>query len=189
MLKITKHFPITIGEIECDFIDDIQKDYMNIVNKLKFDNKGLSYYKAHNDKRFKKLNDWVKKGVDTYVKAHKYFGDFKAKESWIVNYKKNNYQPWHLHPGWTISTVFYLKADENDVPTMFKSPYNDMLNPLNRTPDTEDDKDPYNELTYSTIDYKPKSGKLLIFRSFIEHMVPLKLNNKDRIIFAYNFNN
>ena len=189
MLKIKQHFPINIGEIECDFIDEIQSNYIKLIKEFKFDKKGLSYYQIHKDNRFKKINDWVKKSVDVYVKAHQFSGDFKAKESWVVNYKKNNYQPWHLHPGWIISTVFYLKADEDDVPTIFQSPHKDMLNPLNRTPDTEDNKNIFNDLTYLNVSYKPKTGKLLIFRSFVEHMVPLKNDNKERIVFAYNFNN
>ena len=189
MLKIKQYFPTNIGDVDCDFMNDIQKNYTNIINKLKFDEKGLNYFAVHKDKRFKKLNDWIKSNVDIYVKAHKYQGNFTAKESWVINYKKNNYQPWHLHPGWTISTIFYLKADENDVVTMFKNPHVDMLNPLNRTPETEDNEDCFNDLTYSTTTYKPKTGRLLIFRSFLEHMVPVKTNNKTRIIFSYNFNN
>ena len=80
-------------------------------------------------------------------------------------------------------------SDENDSPTIFKSPTNpDMKNPLRINVDKAGDNSYFNELTYPTVEYKPVEGRLLIFRSYLEHSTkPKVLTDKRRIIFSFNF--
>ena len=105
-----------------------------------------------------------------------------------MNYKKGGYQPWHTHAGSTISTIFYLDINKNDTGTKFRSPtYNDIVNPLNISPVDDEKSDKYNELTFPTCTYSPIQGRLLIFRSYLEHSVKNKTNDDKRIIFSYNY--
>ena len=61
-----------------------------------------------------------------------------------------------------------IHVKENDVGTRFRSPaFNDMINPLNLSPDDDEKSDKFNELTFATCNYAPVQGRLLIFRSYV----------------------
>ena len=63
-----------------------------------------------------------------------------------------------------------------------------MKNPLRINVDKAGDNSYFNELTYPTVEYKPVEGRLLIFRSYLEHSTkPKVLTDKRRIIFSFNF--
>ena len=187
-LNLEHWFPTTIGYIDCPFLKDIYDSYGNEIKSIQFDEAGFSYTQIHLDDDFKKLNNWITDNVNQYAKAHKFPDLYVAKESWVMNYKKGGGQPWHTHAGSTISTIFYFDVNENDTGTKFRSPtYNDILNPLNISPVDDEKSDKYNELTFPTCTYNPVQGRLLIFRSYLEHSVKNKTNDDKRIIFSYNY--
>ena len=182
-----KWFPMIIGRSECPFITEIQAPYKELIKKFKTSEKtGWSYHAVHEDERFKKLNNWVNKEVNVFAKAHKFPDEYEAKQSWLINYKKGETQPSHSHPGYTISTIFFLEGYEDDAPLIFRNPQIDMKNPLHTTPSVSNDHRYYNDLTYISCSYRPRSGAFLLWRSYGEHSVPIKLNNKKRIVFVYN---
>ena len=180
-------FPTIIGVVDCPFHKDIKKDYKNYINDFKYDNIGFSYTPIHKDKKFKVLNDWITNQVNQYTKLHKFPDRYEANESWVIDYISSS-QPWHTHIGCTISTVYYFDSDVNDSCIKFRSPYhNDTSNPLNLNPLSAKNENNFSELTFQSCRYAPVEGRLLIFRSYIEHSVdPKKLRSK-RIIFSYNF--
>ena len=187
-LKLEQWFPTVIGYADCPFLSDIYDSYDDKIGLMQFNKAGFSYTQIHLDNTFKKLNDWVTHNVNEYAKAHKFSETYEVKESWLLNYPQGGGQPWHTHAGATISTVFYFDVKENDVGTRFRSPaFNDMMNPLNLSPDDDEKSDKFNELTFATCNYAPVQGRLLIFRSYVEHAVNNKENKSRRIIFSYNY--
>ena len=187
-INLEHWFPTTIGYVDCPFLKDIHDNYNNKIKSIQFDEAGFSYTQIHLNDNFKKLNDWITDNVNQYAKAHKFPDVYIAKESWVMNYKKGGGQPWHTHAGSTISTIFYFDVNKNDTGTKFRSPiFNDIVNPLNISPVDDEKSDKYNELTFPTCTYSPVQGRLLIFRSYLEHSVKNKTNNDSRIIFSYNY--
>ena len=180
-------FPTAIGVADCPFHKDIKEEYKKHLDKFNYDNRGFSNTTIHKDKNFKKFNDWITKQVNEYCKLHKYPDQYKANGSWVIDYKQGVGQPWHPHIGCTVSTVYYFESDVNDKGTLFRSPYhNDTANPLNLKPLVSNTIE-FNELTFPSCTYPPLEGRLLIFRSYVEHMVISKESKNKRIIFSYNF--
>ena len=188
-LTLQHWFPTTVGVVDCPFMDEIQSQYLKYIKFFQYDKVGFCYAEQHKNERFKKLNEWINEQVNQYAKLHKFPGVYGPGESWIIDYQNHKGQPWHTHIGWTISTVFYLVADKTDKGTKFRSPtYNDTINPLRISPIDDRQGDKYTTLTYPTCEYAPVEGRLLIFRSYLEHSMDIKDNNDRRVIFSYNFN-
>jgi hypothetical protein len=183
-------FPTTIGVVDCPFYEEIKNSILNFFEINENDDLGYVYFPIHKQTMpfFLKLTNWIQSQVNEYAKIHNYGFDYEAGESWLIDYKKYSYNPWHKHNGWTISTNFFLLTDKKDSHTQFRSPtYGDMLNPLNLNTHQAPNKENYNDLTSPTCSYAPIPGRLLIFRSSTEHMTDFKKTQK-RIIMSYNFN-
>ena len=187
-MKFNVWFPTVIGISHCPFIDEIQSKYKTIIKKYAPMNEGgFINHPIHLNKKFKKLNDWITEEVNKYSQEHRFPFEYEAKESWLWDYKVGGGQDYHAHAGHTLSTIFYLEGYEEDTPTIFKNPIEDMKNPLDTHPHDSANPERYNSFTYKTCLYGPQSGKLLVWRSYVEHKVESKLGTKKRIVFVYNF--
>jgi len=182
-------FPTTIGISECPFINEIQKPYKNIISKYKYESNGFCKERVHLNKKFKKLNDWVNQEIKKYAEFHLYEDNYKCKESWLLDYPIGGGQSFHIHPGFIFSAVFFLEGYEEDTSLNFESPIIDMKNPLNETAHHGDikNKKVFNNLTYKVCSYPPKTGKLIIWRSYLSHGCFNKQLDCKRIVFTYNF--
>jgi|694.fasta_scaffold72537_8 uncharacterized protein (TIGR02466 family) len=186
-LIIDEWFPTTIGV--CEYKNFNQKFYTSL---LKNDIRDL-----HLNPDFENLNIWVTNAVNQYAKEHKFVYTYEIKESFSVNYYKGQYQSVHGHNGYHISAVFYVNCESADAPIVFRSPYFiDSANPYgNKIHDgsangtlNERNSERYNKYTYPSCYYVPKTGRLLIFRSYVQHEVLQKQNDCQRIVISYNFN-
>jgi len=197
MLTLHSWFPTVIGVTQCPFIHEIQKKYKEYLNISDERPQEYQYYQLHKDEKFKRLYEWQQEQVDTFTNAHNY-KPMKAGESWYIDYKPYTNNHWHNHLGWAISTIFYLEANPKDEPTRFRSPSYHSSNPLLlRTEKEGDTLNPieinhakhFNEFTYLTCNYKASSGRLLVFKSTVEHMTDNKIPHLGpRIIFSTNYN-
>jgi len=106
---------------------------------------------------------------------------------WINNNEKYHYNNWHNHPGATLSGVYYIKHDgsreQGDI--MFKHPVNQFTHIVTNHWPLELIKK-HNEITSGVINVTPKSNKLLIFPSWLEHRVEANLKNESRISLSFN---
>ena len=186
-MKFETWFPTIIGTAHCPFIKDIQSSYKKIIKKYPVDKCGFINIPIHLKPQFKKLTDWITQEVNTFSKSHRFVFNYEPKESWIWDYKEGTYQGFHTHIGFTISTVFFLEGHKKDSPIVFKSPINDMKNPLGSQAHSSTNADRYNSLTFKTCAFPPQSGMLLVWRSYIEHKVDAKQGKDKRIAFVYNF--
>jgi len=174
--------------------DDIDTDKLEL-ECYKIMEKEKSVYKSNingwQSKDFNKgkketptLNKLIKEVID---KSKFVFNDvgikpeFKCElnNGWININKKGSSNMQHIHPRSIMSAVFYIKCDNNSGDLFIE----------------DDNKQRYiyemltnsdNVLTYNTIVYKPKKGRLLIFPSWVTHGVGLNKSKQDRISVAFN---
>ena len=190
-IYLDKLFPTIVGIADCPFINDIQLPYKSILKTIPSDDDSeLKYYQIHKDDRFSQLTNWITDRVRDYAKAHNFPAEYIPYESWCIDYKPGSYNPAHVHTGSTISVSFYLEGYMTDVPISFRGPYfKDMANPLHISPKENGQSNYFNELTSPSHWYYPLTGRLLIFRSFLEHEVDKKINEDTRIVISMNFKN
>ena len=189
-MNIEHLFPTTIGYEFCPFHTDIEKklvDHCNSFsdkynNKESFLNNGQLFttFQKHNllqDKQFDKLNKWVVDKIREYMKQTTMSYDMKFEgEAFFNIYNKHDYQEEHNHFGFVISCIYFLKANNKASKVFFRPHVFDNIK--------------YDNFTYSPstpVFYEAQPGKLLIFRSYIDHFVEQHLDEEQRISLAYNF--
>lgn len=97
-------------------------------------------------------------------------------QSWININQKGDYHKRHKHPNSLLSGVFYIETSETDSIMFHKS--SEWLFDIEPS-----------EVTHLNCDhwhYPVKNNTLLIFPSFLEHEVPQKLNEGNRISLSFN---
>jgi hypothetical protein len=187
-IEIDTWFPTVIGKASCPFFADVKDKYIKYLEKKKISPSGFCYHQIHKDNKLKKLNNWITDSVNKVAKTFNFPDRYEPKQSWFIDCKQFNAQPWHAHSGFVFSVIFYLEGSSDDKGTRFKSPnYIDMKNPYNLSPDNDHKATLFNEYTYPTCTYPCIPGKLLIFRSFVEHCTDLKITDKRRIVLIYNY--
>jgi len=184
-MQINLCFPTVIGFSDCPFIDEIKEPYKKIISDYKYEANGRCDENIHLKPKFSRLNNWIMSELDKYVEGHLYKDKYECTESWLIDYKLGIYQPIHNHPGFVFSVLFFLEGYEDDVNLTFHHPVDDMMNPLNNTAKQQGET---NNFTHREVYYKPKTGRLIIWRSNIMHSVLPKTKNCKRIILSYNFN-
>lgn len=130
---------------------------------------GLLAFKSELDKEV----DFVRKEID--------FPELEFQNFWInINGYGSSHQV-HNHPDAMLSGVFYIDIpDENTSNIKFY-----------RDDDAEyyipENMETYNNITSSEATYKPITGMLLIFPSWIKHGVTVNKSNKERIALSFNY--
>lgn len=186
-------FPTLVGFIDNPNHKKIEKNLINVCKKIKTNTKSggknwvskntyntLGTFDLKNKKEFKNLNQWVTDQVSIYSKELNYVSNFVLDEAWFNIYNKNDFQEYHTHPNHSLSAVYFLCSPEKDSANIFfESPINiDSQEPVSS---------PMHPLTFKRINYYPKAGRLIIFRSNLRHCVEKHITNKLRISLAYNF--
>ena len=132
------------------------------------------------DIKFKKLNDWIYREVNLFVKEIGFKGVDKSKTiGWFNIYNKKDFQELHNHNFHLVSAIYYLKTDKNSAKTWFKNPL-----PENPNAPEFDSNNPY---TWGTYFVEPKNNNLIIFKSNLDHCVEIQQDDSTRITLAYNF--
>lgn len=190
MLKYDEWFPTVIGWADCPFIDELNESITpNLKSYLSFNEAGFAF-NWHDHKKFKKFSKWVNDCVNEYAAAHK-FPNTKLNcfESWCRDYKIGDFNTHHIHTGSIVSVNFYLNTDPTDVGTRFKSPVTtDMMNPLEQDVSADFKVDNgYTKWTFLETVYPPIQGRLLLWRSYLEHYVLPKKQPGTRIIMSGNY--
>ena len=137
-------------------------------------------YDLFKERFFKKLLDFFNEHVMIYTET---IGlkkvDIKQAHAWFNVYNKNDSQEYHNHNFNVVSGIFYLKSDNKDSNTVFKSPINDLPS------DAEFDEN--NIYTWKVYKSYPIQGKLLLFRSNLDHCVERQMVDSNRITIAVNY--
>lgn len=185
---INSHFPVSIGYVTNVLEKDEHKFIFEyFMNKANVEPKGGKLWQAdlynthdtwhpHKDTNCDILNNKILDRVRYWALNLGSNYNYKIDSSWINVYIKKDYQEWHDHENSVISAVYYA-ANPGSSEILFKSPIKDMLPMRNVT---------YNELSRRQIGYEPECNSMVIFRSYLEHMVTPHDSEKPRVTAAYN---
>lgn len=141
----------------------------------------LDTYDLKNDDSFMPLLKEVTLCVNEFNSMMGSTHLYECKDFWFNVYEKGDYQEFHVHSNNTYSAVFFAMCDKNSSPLVLQNPayYYNML-PIK-------DIENYNILSAQTTNILPEENVLVIFRSYLQHMVPKHNSDNKRITLAFNF--
>tara|TARA_R100000655_G_C2960634_1_gene188825 strand:+ start:391 stop:972 length:582 start_codon:yes stop_codon:yes gene_type:complete len=189
--QITTFFPqaffTSINLLDKDYLIKLQRLSLDIKNKHECGGKNwllrpyntMDTYELNKDKNFKLLLDKIEEKVFLFTKAHKSNRFYKIKESWLNIYDKNDQQEFHCHADCTFSAVFFLKTSADCAKIIFENPTEPDMKPILNV----EGPDPLN---YKRCIFEPIENSLLIFRSYMRHMVEKQKTDSERITIAVN---
>ena len=131
------------------------------------------------DNNFKKLNMSVQEHINKFCKVNGSNHHYNLDNGWVNIYNKKDYQEYHWHTKATLSAVYYAKMPENGGGLILNSPKEPDMWPIENI-------DELNEYNHSNYKLYPKERSIVIFRSFVQHMVEPGTNESERISIAYN---
>ena len=180
-MQRSDHFPTPIWE------DTLQLDYNSIVEKV------LAQKNVSEGRIISNIGGWqsddmkldfpeLYKSIDdklTEIGNQLSGMEFDFCQGWFNVNSGDDYNKLHFHPMSTMSGVLYLKVDDNSGHIVFQNPVNIIEHyPFNPK---------QNNILYSGISYKPEIGKVIIFPSWLGHLVQSSTSNEQRISFAFNY--
>lgn len=191
MAQIVQWFPTAIYSETNLLSEKNNLEILSVINDLRQeiiaggeDWQGGTYtsHDRHNlvrDTRFKSLINEVTNHANVFAKEHNSMAEFRCHTAWFNIGSKNNFQEYHYHAAATFSAVYYVKVPPGSGQIVFENPVQDMC-PIEKIKDR-------NELSYIQIGYSPIERSLLIFRSYLRHMVKSGDFDGERISIAFNF--
>ena len=102
--------------------------------------------------------------------------DYKELDAWFNVYGKGDYQEFHYHIERRLSAVYCLQTTDEMPALTFRNPLEPEMLPLKNL-------QRHNE----SIGFKLPQNTLIIFRSYVEHMVEEVKTEGQRITFAVNY--
>ena len=139
-----------------------------------------SKYNLLEDAKFSPLINAVTLHVNKFVTMHNSFKKYECESAWFNLSYNNNFQEMHTHGESTLSAIYYVATPENSGKLVFEDPREpDMLPIKNITT--------RNFLSFVKVGYEPIEGQLIIFRSYLRHMVTVNKCQDPRISIAFNF--
>ena len=140
----------------------------------------MGSYEISNDDDFTHLLKQVKEHLNIFVEHHGSNYKYECQNSWLNVNTESTYQEYHYHSGSTFSAVYYIDVPEGSGKIYFENPLEPDMLPVKgiQTP---------TELSFKDCHYQPQKKTLLIFRSFLRHMVEIGSNTDPRISVAFNF--
>lgn len=131
------------------------------------------------DPAFEGFINTVTNQVNIFAEQHNSSAKFKCHTAWFNIGTAGNFQEYHYHADSVFSMVYYLSAPSGSGKIVFENPIQDMC-PI---PDIND----RNDLSFHQVGYTPVENSLLIFRSYLRHMVTAGNFDGHRISIALNF--
>lgn len=106
--------------------------------------------------------------------------DLSIVNLWVNINETGNYNSCHIHGDALFSGVYYVKSPDLSQAIIFHNPC------AARNFITSTFTDANNPLTFSTVEYKPIKGRLIIFPSWLPHEVKSNNHEEDRISISFN---
>lgn len=137
-------------------------------------------YDFYKDNDLSFLFSSIQHHIDEYVKLHGSNYKYTCQEAWANVSYPNSYQEYHTHADRTISAVYYAAVPENSGRIIFESPTEPDMLPIKNIAN-------YNYWSNKIAYFTPEPKTLLIFRSYLRHMVELNHSDLPRVTIAMNF--
>ena len=132
------------------------------------------------DSRFDNFFNKVSEHVHTFAKLHGSNGKYVNDYSWLNISTAGAWQEFHTHNGNVFSAVYYPAAPKGSGKIVFEDPKEPDMCSLKDVPEK-------NMLSFIRVGYPVEEGLLLIFRSYLRHLVEPGTNTEPRISIAMNF--
>lgn len=190
MTTLLQIFPTSIYYEEDVLNEEDQKELLNECYNLKNNTKSggdnwhcnvYNTFDTHDiskDIKFNKITKTVQQHIDHFVSLYNSSQEYKIQEGWLNVYSEQQHQEYHIHAGFTFSAVYYVKVPANAGTIWFENPVMDML-PIKNI-------NSINNINAQDWFIPPKQNCLIIFRSYLRHMVEAGSNVDDRISLAFN---
>lgn len=137
-------------------------------------------YNIHEDIKFESLKNLVNQHTNDFARSLNSFYNYQISNSWINIYYNKDYQEFHNHPKAVFSAVYTFANPPGGGDFVIKSPTADFdMFPMLHIKGT-------NTLNATTHNYKLNPRSLIIFRSYIQHMVDVCNTDEPRITAAFN---
>jgi uncharacterized protein (TIGR02466 family) len=190
--KVEMWFPVAIYKETNLLTSDQNKDLFNHSLELRktVPNGGSEWYgdtyNTHdtldltNDSKFFPLLDNIQDHCHNFASMHGSTAKYKITGAWLNINEQGTFQEFHTHNNAIFSCVYWVAAPEGSGQLIFEDPKEpDMLQVKSIK-----EKNP---LSFTRIGYAAEEGSLLIFRSYLRHMVEPCNNTTPRVSIAVNF--
>lgn len=137
-------------------------------------------YDLRKDIRFTPLLNKISMHAHNFAKMHNSPGSYEISYAWLNVNSGKTYQELHTHNSAILSCSYYLKSPEGSGHIVFEDPKEPDMFPLKNITDK-------NQLSFTRISYPPVERSLIMFRSYLRHMVQPGTNTEPRISIAINF--
>lgn len=112
------------------------------------------------------------------------YSEMMMTQSWVTIKETNQWHHKHSHPNSILSGVYYYDGFEDISPIVFYNPLSPITQRL--TYEVEDNGSEEKPLSWESFTYKPAVNDLIIFPSYLEHMVLQNTNENSRKSIAFN---
>ena len=141
----------------------------------------INTFNLQTDLKFAPLLQEITKNVNIFAKMHGAKNvEYKIESAWLNINDEHSFQEFHSHTGCIFSCVYWLAAPEGSGDLVFEDPKEPDMIPVKNIAE-------YNPLSFARINYKAEENALLIFRSYLRHMVAPCTNKTERVSIAVNF--
>lgn len=140
----------------------------------------LGTFDISKDPRFNLLFEKVSTHIHNFADMHGSKGSYKPSYAWFNVSRHGNYQEFHSHNNNVFSAVYYITAPEGSGKLVFEDPKEPDMCGLKNLPEK-------NFLSFTRVGYPPAERTLLIFRSYLRHLVEPGTNSLPRISVAINY--
>lgn len=130
-------------------------------------------------KTFENVKNFICFEIKNYINNCGYSKtNLQLRENWLIVTHPGGFNKEHAHANAFLSGSFYIKNPSS--PIVFKDPRETKVftNPTGRFDNTKYSAD--------VVDINPKEGDLIIFPSWLKHLVPENTSNDDRVILSFN---
>ena len=103
----------------------------------------------------------------------------KITSMWSIVNKKDSFNERHHHGNSDLSAAYYVCADEDSGDIVFYDPRQSFMF-------SHPDAVKVNDLNAQVKSISPKSGRLVLFPSYLEHSVNPNNSSKKRIVISFN---
>lgn len=140
----------------------------------------IDVYDLNKDKEFDGLTNKVTEVVNEFGKEFGIQDKLFSSLSWFNCYYEKDYQEFHIHPNSIFSAVYFLKAPNGSSNLVFQNPCTSFK--MFIAPQIN-----YNENSTDLWNIPANENRLVIFPSYIQHMVPAHKSKDKRTSIAFNF--
>lgn len=133
-----------------------------------------------NDPKFDKLLSLISDHVHNFADMHGSKAEYKITGAWLNINEKGTFQEFHTHNNAIFSCVYWVASPEGSGKLIFEDPKEPDMLQVKKIKEK-------NPLSFTRIGYAAEESSLLIFRSYLRHMVEPCNNTSPRISIAVNF--